>query len=114
MDKVKTFIDGLDISISKDTNDDQLDYIFNNLDDYCIKKEFDTVDEILKNLDVKKYNELILLCILTAIFPYGNRVGYKLTFFNNVKEYLSTKYDEEELKQILHGLDQEYKPFKFI
>ena len=113
MDKVKKIIDGLDISISKDTKDDQLDYIFNNFDHLCLKKEFDIVDEILKNIDIKKYDELILLCILTAIFPYGNNVSYKLTFFNDVKEYLSTKFDKITLKQYLHGLDKEYNPYKW-
>lgn len=113
MDKVKTFIDGLDISISKDTQDNQLNYIYNNLDHLCIKKEFDIVDDILKNIDIKKYDILILLCILTAIFPYGNKVSYKITFFNKTKEHFSTEYDEDELNQLLHGLDKEYKPYNF-
>jgi len=103
---IEEFLEGLDRMISKDSIDDVLDYILIAMDDLLLIGNYEACDELLKAIDVSKYNTTILVCILTGSFSFKNALKYYKTFFNDVKTKTEEIFGESETDLILWGLDK--------
>ena len=58
----------------------------------------------LKKIEIYKYTDVILLAFLTSVYPVKISLNYYNSFYENIKQYLSSLYDDDELKNILCGL----------
>lgn len=75
------FIFELNIIIKMKRTEDVLDYIFDVIGVLlCSNDRPDLVNDILKNLDVEKYDSVHLLCFLTATFANQEILDYYDTF----------------------------------
>ena len=98
------FIIELDTIIKIKSVDDVLDYIFCYISRFlCLKDATNIVNDILKNIDIEKYDDTILIGILTSMIHHKNILYYE-TFYEKIMIRLTSKYGEEETTQILWGL----------
>jgi len=102
---IDDFIIELNSIIKIKSIDDILDYIFECFDELLfIDNNSNLANEILKNIEVNKYDIDILIGFLTSIYPYKNKLDYYNIFYKKIKKYLSMTYGKDEIKNILWGL----------
>jgi hypothetical protein len=77
--------------------DNQLDQIYDTIDDLLLNSKFSEVDCILERLEIKIDLDL-LLGYLTATYPAKSKLRKRENLFNKVKE----EYTDE---QLLKGLE---------
>jgi len=84
--------------------DDVLDYIFKSMSyfqNFSYNKYL--IFDILKNIDVDKYDESVLIEFLTVIHYFNYNLDNNI-FYYRVKKHLASLYGEKETNYILWGL----------
>jgi len=95
------FIFELDTIIKIKSTDDVLDYIYCCISQLlCLTEGMYFVNDILLKIDINKYNDVILIGILTSMIHHKN-LSYYDTFYEKIKIRLTELYEEEETAQIL-------------
>lgn len=85
--------------------DDVLIFLFDKLEDYLIEQKYDICNWFFRIINIENYNDIILIGILTATFPWKNRLSGRQVFYQYVKEKIDNIYPEEEAMQLLCGLE---------
>lgn len=98
--------------------DDQLDQIFNTIDDFCLEGKFEEVDIILDQVDVDNCLLGLLIGYLTITLPFikdwhientGHTSKARERFFFKVLNRLKKdKESKERIVNLLTGLGLEY------
>ena len=81
--------------------DSKLDFIFDCIDDMLIAGEFSEVNEIIKKVDINKYDISLLLGFLTITLSAKNKLPYRSEFFMNVKN----SYHKNDVNEMFSGLE---------
>lgn len=83
--------------------DAALDLIYDQVDEWMHRAQFDRLDSILANLPVADLSMDILLGVLTATLPATRRLGSRAKLFYDVEQVLRNRGDYEE--GLLAGLE---------
>ena len=88
---------------NKMTIDTELDEIYDLIDDLFHVGEFERVNSILQDLDLKNTETDLLIGYLTATLPAKNKLPYRETFYRKVEKLLKERGDYED--GLLNGLE---------
>lgn len=79
-----------------------LDVIYNTVDDFLCREQFDALDSILASIRAHDLSTDILLGILTATLPADNRLASRQEMYRSAKNVLKERGEDEET--LLSGL----------
>ena len=71
--------------------DDALDLVFEKLDKYLKEAKFEIINNLIRNIDTRKFTPDVLLTMITVSFPAHDRLSDWNTFLDNVFEFYKTK-----------------------
>ncbi len=80
-----------------------LDQIFLFVKSNCRLGNFDIVNEQLKNIGI--LNEDLLVGYLVATLDWKDKLKYRSILFEDIKYTLSINYSDEEVNEMLYGLE---------
>lgn len=85
--------------------DDILLFLFDKLEDNLIEQKYDICNFFFRLVNTEDYNDIILIGILTATLPWKKHLSGRQLFFQYVKNKIDNAYSEEEVIQLLCGLE---------
>lgn len=74
------------------------------LTNLCWMRKFEECNELLSEIDIHVLNEYCLVGLLTTTFPYRKVIQFRELFYEKVKLELLSRFDEDEVNDILVGL----------
>lgn len=82
-----------------------LDFLYKvMLLDLCWLRKFEECNELLSEIDVCILNEYCLAGLLTTTVSYKKMLPFRELFYEKVKLELLSRFDEDEVNDILVGL----------
>lgn len=81
-----------------------LDYIFDTIDDLLLQNNFCKVDYVLNNIDVSKFEEMVLLGLLTVTYPWKKTLSLRNNFYDRIEIRIHELFSEDIANNILYGL----------
>ncbi|MDP3445700.1 MAG: hypothetical protein Q8T08_22800, partial [Ignavibacteria bacterium] len=85
--------------------DETLDYIFDNIDDLLMGKQFHVVDLLLELVDPRIFTDEVNVGMLMITSHYKPNLPQRLTFYYRVHDQLMKKYNQSNVSKILDGLE---------
>lgn len=92
-------------NIKISTMDQALYFLFDSIENLLLNREFSRVNILFEHIEFDKYDTEILICILTASFPWKKILYKREKFYNLVKTILYNRYSISEAETILVGLE---------
>lgn len=83
---------------------EQLDSIFDEIDDLLLAEDFEGVELILRGVDILNTDTTLLLGYLTITLVAAEDLPYRAGFFNAVKSHLQS-IEPDRVDALLKGLE---------
>lgn len=87
------------------TMDQVLYFLLDSIENLLLKREFGRINILFEYLELNKYDTEILVCILTASFPWKKMLYKREKFYNLTKTIIYNRYSRSEADAILVGLE---------
>ena len=85
--------------------DEWLDACFQYIDDELFDGNYNEINDLLSELNPEKYSPEQLLGILTITSAWKDNLPNREDFYNKSHKALGKRYDDNNLEQLLRGLE---------
>jgi len=89
--------------IIPEPTDAQIDVLFNTIDDLLLNGDFDQVNQILRDVDIKQTSIVEIVCYLSLTLAAYSQLSYRSEFYDAVKQEIIAR--DRNTDTLLQGLE---------
>jgi hypothetical protein len=81
-----------------------LDYLFQSIYGLLKNRKFEECESLISGVEISRLDEYLMLGLLTATFPWKNRIQQRDGLYDRIEKQLEKSYSPDEVAKMMSGL----------